>query len=462
MKYCLEMVFYATIQKVMKMMHDTIAAISTALSEGAVSIVRLSGEDAIEIANKIFSRDMTKFAKNTINYGMIIDPETKKEVDEVLVSVFKAPNSYTAEDVVEINCHGGIYITRKILSLCLGAGARMARAGEFTERAFLNGRIDLTQAESVLDMLEADSSKKASMAIEGIKGSVRKLIEPLIDDLVELIAHIEVNIDYPEYDDVEQLTNEVVLPQAMSLKNRLDEILRKAESGRIMKQGVKTVILGKPNVGKSSLLNALLEEDKAIVTDIAGTTRDIVEGIIRLENVTLHLIDTAGIHETEDIVEKIGIEKSLQMLQEAELILVLLDGSKELDEADRKLLEITEGRNRIILTNKNDLELKFEMGIQISAQNSQIEGLIDEINRRYLVHSQTADESVLNNDRQIGLVQKASASLKQAIEALNNDVELDLVTIDFQACYQALKEILGEVSREDLLDAMFSRFCLGK
>lgn len=444
------------------MMHDTIAAISTALSESAVSIVRLSGEDAIEITNKIFSRDMTKFAKNTINYGMIVDPETKKEVDEVLVSVFKAPNSYTAEDVVEINCHGGVYITRKILSLCLGAGARMARPGEFTERAFLNGRIDLTQAESVLDMLQADSSKKASMAIEGIKGSVRKLIEPLIDDLVELIAHIEVNIDYPEYDDIEQLTNEVVYPQAVSLKNRLDEILRKAESGRIMKQGVKTVILGKPNVGKSSLLNALLEEDKAIVTDIAGTTRDIVEGVIRLENVTLHLIDTAGIHETEDIVEKIGIEKSLQMLQEAELILVLLDGSRELDEADQRLLEITEGKNRILLTNKTDLDLKFEMGIKISAQNMEIEGLINEINQRYLVHSQTADESVLNNDRQIGLVQKASASLKQAIEALKNGVELDLVTIDFQDSYQSLKEILGEVTREDLLDAMFSRFCLGK
>lgn len=444
------------------MMHDTIAAISTALSESAVSIVRLSGEDAIEITNKIFSRDMTKFAKNTINYGMIVDPETKKEVDEVLVSVFKAPNSYTAEDVVEINCHGGVYITRKILSLCLGAGARMARPGEFTERAFLNGRIDLTQAESVLDMLQADSSKKASMAIEGIKGSVRKLIEPLIDDLVELIAHIEVNIDYPEYDDIEQLTNEIVYPQAVSLKNRLDEILRKAESGRIMKQGVKTVILGKPNVGKSSLLNALLEEDKAIVTDIAGTTRDIVEGVIRLENVTLHLIDTAGIHETEDIVEKIGIEKSLQMLQEAELILVLLDGSRELDEADQRLLEITEGKNRILLTNKTDLDLKFEMGIKISAQNMEIEGLINEINQRYLVHSQTADESVLNNDRQIGLVQKASASLKQAIEALKNGVELDLVTIDFQDSYQSLKEILGEVTREDLLDAMFSRFCLGK
>lgn len=444
------------------MMHDTIAAISTALSESAVSIVRLSGEDAIEITNKIFSRDMTKFAKNTINYGMIVDPETQKEVDEVLVSVFKAPNSYTAEDVVEINCHGGVYITRKILSLCLGAGARMARPGEFTERAFLNGRIDLTQAESVLDMLQADSSKKASMAIEGIKGSVRKLIEPLIDDLVELIAHIEVNIDYPEYDDVEQLTNEVVYPQAVSLKKRLDEILRKAESGRIMKQGVKTVILGKPNVGKSSLLNALLEEDKAIVTDIAGTTRDIVEGVIRLENVTLHLIDTAGIHETEDIVEKIGIEKSLQMLQEAELILVLLDGSRELDEADQRLLEITEGKNRILLTNKTDLDLKFEMGIKISAQNMEIEGLINEINQRYLVHSQTADESVLNNDRQIGLVQKASASLKQAIEALKNGVELDLVTIDFQDSYQSLKEILGEVTREDLLDAMFSRFCLGK
>lgn len=444
------------------MLHDTIAAISTALSEGAVSIVRVSGSDAIEIVNRLFSRDLTKMNANSINYGMIVDPENGKPVDEVLVSVFKGPKSYTAEDIVEINCHGGVFITRKILSLCLGAGARLARPGEFTQRAYLNGRIDLAQAESVMDMLNADSEKNAAMAIAGIRGSVRRLIEPLIDDLVELIAHIEVNIDYPEYEDVEQLTQETVLPLAHSLKGRMDEILKKAESGRIMKEGVKTVILGKPNVGKSSLLNALLEEDKAIVTDIAGTTRDLVEGTVRLNNVTLHLIDTAGIRETEDRVEKIGIEKSIQSLNEAELVLVLLDGSRDLEEEDHQLLEMTENKNRIVLTNKNDKEMQFCEGISISAQNNDIEALIDEINQRYEVHSNTAEDSVLNNDRQIGLLRKSRMSMNQAIEALNFGMELDLVTIDLQESYQSLKEILGEATREDLLDAMFSRFCLGK
>ncbi len=444
------------------MWNDTIAAISTALSEGAVSIIRLSGKEAVEIVNRLFSRNLSSFQPNTIHYGMICDPRSGKEVDEVLVSLFKAPHSFTGEDVVEINSHGGVFITRKILSLCLGAGARLARPGEFTQRAFLNGRIDLTQAESVMEMIEADSDQAAELAVHGIKGSVRRLIEPLIEDLVELIAHIEVNIDYPEYEDVEQLSQEVVLPQAENLKKRMTEILRKAESGRIMKKGVKTVILGKPNVGKSSLLNALLEEDKAIVTEVAGTTRDLVEGTVRLENVTLHLIDTAGIHDTEDRVEKIGIEKSLKMLEEAELILILLDGSQPLDEQDQALLRLTEGRNRILLTNKQDLPLQFQQGLLISAMNQQIEPLIEEINRRYQLHHDTAAQTVLGNDRQIGLVQKALDSMDQAIQELQENIELDLVTIDFQNSYHALKEILGETSREDLLDAMFSRFCLGK
>lgn len=444
------------------MMKDTIAAISTALQEGAISIVRLSGGEAIEIVNSLFSRDLTKVKTHTISYGMIVDPITKKEIDEVLVSVFRAPRSFTCEDVVEINCHGGVFITRKILSLCLGQGARLAQPGEFSQRAFLNGRIDLTQAESIMDMLEADNDKNAAMAMKGIKGSVKALIQPLIDNLVELIAHIEVNLDYPEYDDVEQLTQSTVLPKAEAFCARLEEILRKAQSGRIIKLGVKTVILGKPNVGKSSLLNALLEEEKAIVTDIAGTTRDLVEGVIHLENVTLHLIDTAGIHDTEDRVEKLGILKSMQMMEEAELVLVMLDGSRELDEEDQKLLDMTEHRNRIIITNKQDLQCVFEKGIAISAQNHQIGALVDEINQRYLQHNFAAEESVLNNDRQIGLARQALEAMKQAIAALKVGVELDLVTLDIQNSYQALKEILGEATREDLLDAMFSRFCLGK
>ncbi len=443
-------------------MKDTIVAISTALQQGAVSIIRLSGDEAIAIANTLFSRDLTRQESHTIKYGMIKDPITSKEVDEVLVSVFKAPKSFTCENVVEINCHGGVYITRKILSLCISAGARLARAGEFTQRAFLNGRIDLTQAESIMDILQADNDKSIMLALNGIKGSVSSLINPLIDDIMNIIAHIEVNIDYPEYDDVEQLSNVVLLPYLKQFEQRLEEILKKANSGRILKNGVKTVILGKPNVGKSSLLNALLEEDKAIVTDIEGTTRDIVEGVVHLENVTLHLIDTAGIRATSDKIEKIGIEKSLQMLEEAELVVVLLDGSRPLDQQDDEILEITKDKQRIVVTNKTDLQPVFKEGLLISAAKHEIQDLIKEINQRYLEHQYAADEAVLNNDRQIALISKALNSVVQAIEAIENEIELDLVTIDIQAAYMSLKEILGEVSREDLLDVMFSRFCLGK
>ncbi len=442
------------------MLHDTIAAISTADVEAAISIVRMSGENAIEIANEIFSRNLLNVPSHTVHYGMIKDGD--EIVDEVLVSVFRAPKTFTREDIVEINCHGGRIVTRRVLALCLEHGARLARAGEFTQRAFLNGRIDLTQAEAIGDLIHADSQRSAKMAIGGVKGSVKGLIQPVIDELLELIATIEVNIDYPEYDDVEQLTDEIVLPRAEKMISKMREIERKAESGRILKEGVKTVIAGKPNVGKSSLLNALLEEEKAIVTDIAGTTRDLVEGIIPLENVTLHLLDTAGIRETEDVVEKIGIQKTLQALDEAELVIVVLDGSRALDEEDRTLLERTADMNRIVVTNKSDLASQFEEGIIISAAQNDISGLTDEINKRYEKHQFALEEGTLNNERQIGLIRKAIKAMNQSINALRQGAELDLVTIDFQECYIALKEILGEVSREDLLDAIFSNFCLGK
>ncbi len=442
------------------MLHDTIAAISTADVEAAISIVRLSGADAIEIAEKIFSRKLNHVPSHTVHYGFIKDQN--ETVDEVLVSVFRAPKTFTREDIVEINCHGGRIVTRRVLALCLQHGARLAKAGEFTQRAFLNGRIDLTQAEAIGDLIHANSQRSAKMAIGGVKGSVKALIQPVIDELLEMIATIEVNIDYPEYDDVEQLTDEIVLPRAQRMLSKMREIERKAESGRILKEGVKTVIAGKPNVGKSSLLNALLEEEKAIVTDIAGTTRDLVEGIIPLENVTLHLLDTAGIRETEDVVEKIGIQKTLQALDEAELVIVVLDGSRALDEEDSMLLERTKEMNRIVVTNKSDLCAQFQEGIVISAAQNDISDLIDEINHRYEKHQFALEEGTLNNERQIGLIRKAIQAMSQAIEALRQGAELDLATIDFQECYIALKEILGEVSREDLLDAIFSNFCLGK
>lgn len=440
-------------------MNDTIVAISTSLQEGAISLIRLSGADAIEITNKIFSRDLLNVPSHTIHYGMI--QEEDKLVDEVLVSVFRAPKSYTTEDVVEINCHGGVYVTRKVLSLCVAQGARIAGPGEFTQRAFLNGRIDLTQAEGVLDLIEANNAHNATKAISSVKGSITKLIQPLCDDLLQIIAHIEVNIDYPEYEDVEQLSQGVVLPQAKEWLKRIEQIIEQAQNSYQIKKGINTVILGKPNVGKSSLLNALLEEDKAIVTDIAGTTRDLVEGIVQCKNVTLNLIDTAGIRDTEDVVEKIGIERSLKALHQAELVLVVLDQSKELDEEDKRLLELTEDHNRIIVYNKSDI-LKQNEGIQISAINNNIHELIDAINERYETQIMDSNQTTLNNERQIGLAIAAKNSMKQAIHGCENQLELDLVTIDLQEAYTSLKEILGEVSREDLLDALFSKFCLGK
>ena len=328
-------------------MNDTIAAIATPLADGAISIIRISGEDAISIVNTLFDKDLEKCSANTITYGYISDPTTGETVDEVLVSLFRNPKSFTAEDVVEINCHGGRYVTKTVLTMLLSAGARLARPGEFTQRAFLHGRIDLTQAEAVLDLIEANDKTKARMAVNGIRGSVAKLLEPLISELLDMIANIEVNIDYPEYDEVEQIRNEILLPKVNDWLARINEIIKKAESGAIIKEGIQTAIIGKPNVGKSSLLNALLEEEKAIVTDVEGTTRDIVEGSIRLEGVTLHLIDTAGIRDSEDAIEQIGMEKSKAAMERAQLILLVLDGGKPLGENDEKLLEMTTDKERL-------------------------------------------------------------------------------------------------------------------
>ena len=440
------------------MLQDTIVAIATPLQEGAISIIRVSGDEAISIVSSVLDKDLSKQKRNTIVYGHVM--QNAEAIDEVLVSVFRNPHSFTREDVVEVNCHGGVYITRKILALILSKGARLAMPGEFTRRAFLNGRIDLTQAEAINDMILADSESSSKLAIQGIKGSVKQLLDPLIEDMLEVIANIEVNIDYPEYDDVVQLTSTLVLPKIEDWLTQINAILKKAESGRIMKNGVKTVIIGKPNVGKSSLFNALLEENKAIVTDIAGTTRDLVEGTIRLENVTLHLIDTAGLHDTKDIVEKIGIQKTQEALEEAELVILLLDSTREMDAEEKELKQLTEQKNGIVVWNKDDEGKETELAI--SAIQNRIQPLIDEINHRYEYHKMHIDEAVLNNERQISLVFQAKEALLQAKQAVSMEMELDLVTIDIQQAYQCLKEILGEVSRDDLLDALFENFCLGK
>ncbi|MDD3049300.1 MAG: tRNA uridine-5-carboxymethylaminomethyl(34) synthesis GTPase MnmE [Bacilli bacterium] len=445
------------------MLYDTIAAISTALSEGAISIVRMSGKDAIEVANSLCSIDLLKKAANTISYSYIIDPKKNKVVDEVLVSVFKGKKSFTGEDVVEINCHGGIFITKQILTLCLENGARLARPGEFTQRAFLNGRVDLTQAEAINDMIIAQDENASSIAISGIKGSVAKLIQPFVSDLLDIIANIEVNIDYPEYDDVEQLTSGKLLPMCQEWILKINEILSRAKSGKIMREGIKTTIVGKPNVGKSSLLNALLEEDKAIVTDIEGTTRDIVEGIVRLDYVTLHLIDTAGIRESDDFVERIGIKKSKQAMEDADLVILLLDGSKPLDAKDEELLRLTATKTRLIVYNKEDVAFNKEHDqIWISAANNEIDELCNAINKMYEEHKIALKQPTLNNERQISLMNQSKMHMLQAIEAMENGMELDLVAIDLQNAYTSMKEILGEVSRDDLLDTLFANFCLGK
>lgn len=443
------------------MLKDTIVAISTALSDGAISIIRLSGEDAIEIVNQLVNINLKSKSSHTIQYGFIIDPETKEEVDEVLISIFHAPRTFTREAIVEINCHGGTFITKRILQLCLTQGARLAQPGEFTRRAFLNGRIDLTQAEAIHDMIHAESLQHTKMAMQGIKGSVKQLLDPLIQNILDIIANIEVNIDYPEYDDIEILTNEKVLPMAQAWIQRIDNILEQARSGQIIKEGIKTAIIGKPNVGKSSLLNALLEEEKAIVTDIEGTTRDIVEGRIQLGGIMLHLIDTAGIRETEDVVEQIGIQRSLKAVEEAQLVIVVLDGSRPLDEKDEQLLSLCKEKTHIIVYNKKDL-CDVSDKICISAANQDIQALIDEIHRLYDYHKIAVEQPVLSNERQIAWMVKARQSMKQAIEAIEAGMELDIVEIDIQNAYTSLKEILGEVHRDDLLDTLFSNFCLGK
>jgi len=411
------------------MFSETIVAISTALSEQAISVIRISGDRASEILSTLTSKDFTKIPTHTVKYGFIKDPHTHETLDECLVFLMKAPRSYTKEDVAEIHCHGGIYITRRILAAVLSTGARLARPGEFTQRAMLNGRIDLTQAEAIQDMIEA--------------------------------ANIEVNIDYPEYDDVEQLTRAMILPSCIAWEKKLETILHDAYSGKQMKEGVKTVIIGKPNVGKSSLLNALLEEDKAIVTEIPGTTRDLVEGTIRLQNVTLHLIDTAGIRETFDFIEKIGIEKTMKALEEAELILLVLDASREIDEEDQTLLTLTDPQKRLVIYNKTDIT-SVDQGISVSAMKGEIDALIQAINDRFADHQRVLSTGALVNERTIGLASRALDAMRSALIGLNDGIPLDLVAVDLQESFLRLSEILHPVDKDFLLNELFSRFCLGK
>ena len=447
-------------------MEDTIAAISTALGVGAISIIRVSGNDSVSIVNKIFDKDITKVPSHTIHYGHIID--NNEIIDEVLVSIMRAPKTFTTEDIVEINCHGGISTTNKVLELVLSNGARIAEPGEFTKRAFLNGRIDLTQAEGIMNLIESKTETSRNMSIKQLTGSVSNLISSLRKELINIISTIEVNIDYPEYEDIEVLTNDKILPDVNKIKLKLNDIIKNAENGKLINEGINIGIIGKPNVGKSSLLNALLEEEKAIVTDIEGTTRDIVEGRFILNGIVCNIIDTAGIRKTDDIVESIGVNKSLEIIDKSDLIIIMLNNNEELTNTERELLNKIKNKKHIIVINKIDLINKLKISekntINISLkENIGLESLKNKIIEMFnLELINTNDMTYLSNARSIALLNKSLSIIKESINNLEKNVPIDIVEMDLKKCWETLGEIIGETYTDELIDEIFSRFCLGK
>lgn len=447
-------------------MDDTIVAVSTALGDGAISIIRMSGKDSLNIINRVFKeKDLLTVPSHTIHYGHIVyDNEV---IDEVLITVMRAPKSYTTEDVVEINTHGSIAVVNKIMEVLLILGCRLAQPGEFTKRAFLNGRIDLTQAEGVMDLINSETELSRKLAINEISGNVSKKIVDLRKRIIDLIANIEVNIDYPEYEDIEVVTLSKIKGEIKVIKDELLSILKLSEDGKILKDGIKTVILGKPNVGKSSLLNALLEEEKAIVTSVKGTTRDIVEGSIIIGGIKLNLIDTAGIRKSSDEVERIGIEKSLRLINEAELVLLVLDGSEELTDEDKFLLNETSDKKRIVIINKADLERKNKYdGEVISLSTKTGEGtdaLKEKIKALFNVGSfMNKNLTFFTNARQISLLKLALEAIKEVELGVNAGMEIDMIEMDLKQACERLGDVVGANYSEDLLDNLFSQFCLGK
>lgn len=451
---------------------DTITAISTPLGEGAIGIVRLSGTDALAIAQSVFKgKNLEQVASHTINYGHIIDPKTGTIIDEVMVSVMLAPKTFTRENVVEINTHGGIAVTNEILQLLIRQGARMAEPGEFTKRAFLNGRVDLTQAEAVMDIIRAKTDKAMTIAVKQLDGSLSQLINDTRQEILNTLAQVEVNIDYPEYDDVEEMTTALLREKTQEFQSLLERLLRTAKRGKILREGLSTAIIGRPNVGKSSLLNNLLREDKAIVTDIAGTTRDVIEEYVNIKGVPLKLVDTAGIRETDDLVEQIGVERSKKALQEADLVLLVLNASEKLTDQDRALLNLSQDSNRIILLNKTDLEQKIELEqlpadlIPISVLTNQNINLIeDHINQLFFDNAGLVeqDATYLSNARHISLIEKAVQSLEAVNDGLALGMPVDLLQVDLTRTWEILGEITGDAAPDELIAQLFSQFCLGK
>ena len=449
-------------------MNDTIAAIATSLGIGAISIIRVSGSKAIPIVNSIFEgKDLNKVSDHTINYGYIVDNNVK--IDEVLVSVMKSPKTFTTEDTVEINCHGGIIASNNILELLLTKGARLAEPGEFTKRAFLNGRINLIEADGIMDMISAKSTNMSKMAMQKINGNTSNKIKQMREHLAQIITNIEVNIDYPEYYDIEEMTNNKIEQEMKKIKTTLEETIKKSKDGAIIKNGINLLILGRPNVGKSSLLNALLEEEKAIVTDIAGTTRDIVEGTITMNGIVLNIIDTAGIREADNIVEKIGVSKSLKMINKADLIIYMLNNNDAFLEEDQEILNQIKDKPHIICINKTDLESnlnlpsKINSVIKMSIQEKKgIEELKNKISEMFnLEQIETSDLNYITNPEQIAKLKECLILTEEVIRQVRN-ISVDMLEIDIRTIWNKLGEILGENYEEELLDELFSRFCVGK
>ncbi|WP_275086416.1 tRNA uridine-5-carboxymethylaminomethyl(34) synthesis GTPase MnmE [Staphylococcus pseudintermedius] len=456
---------------------DTITSISTPMGEGAIGIVRLSGHDAVEIADKLYKGKhlLKDVPTHTINYGHIIDPETEEVVEEVMVSVLRAPRTFTREDIVEINCHGGILTINRVLELTMTYGARMAEPGEYTKRAFLNGRIDLSQAEAVMDFIRSKTDRASKVAMNQIEGRLSDLVKRQRQSILEILAQVEVNIDYPEYDDVEDATTEFLLERSQEIKQEIQKLLDTGVQGKIMREGLSTVIVGKPNVGKSSMLNNLIQDNKAIVTEVAGTTRDVLEEYVNVRGVPLRLVDTAGIRETEDIVERIGVERSRKALSEADLILFVLNYNEPLTEDDRKLYEVIKNEDAIVIINKTDLEQRLDLAevetmvgdmpiIQTSMRQQQgIDEL--EIQIRDLFFGgevQSQDMTYVSNSRHISLLKQAKNAIQDAIDAAEMGVPMDMVQIDLTRTWEILGEIIGESASEELIDQLFSQFCLGK
>lgn len=456
---------------------DTITSISTPMGEGAIGIVRLSGPQAVEIADKLYKGKhlLNDVPSHTINYGHIIDPESKEVVEEVMVSVLRAPKTFTREDIIEINCHGGILTINRVLELTMTYGARMAEPGEFTKRAFLNGRIDLSQAEAVMDFIRSKTDRASKVAMNQIEGRLSDLIKKQRQSILEILAQVEVNIDYPEYDDVEDATTEFLLEQSKEIKQEINRLLDTGAQGKIMREGLSTVIVGKPNVGKSSMLNNLIQDNKAIVTEVAGTTRDVLEEYVNVRGVPLRLVDTAGIRETEDIVEKIGVERSRKALSQADLILFVLNNNEALTQEDYTLYEVVKNEDVIVIVNKMDLEqnidineVKDMIGDTPLIQTSMLkqEGIDElEIQIRDLFFGgevQNQDMTYVSNSRHISLLKQARQTIQDAIDAAESGVPMDMVQIDLTRTWEILGEIIGETASDELIHQLFSQFCLGK